>query len=135
MPTDDGQSFEDLKTRLDEIVSLVSDDSLPLDEALDLYEEAVGIGLAASRIMESAVEETRRQDNAAEERTSTYDNDTDAQAARTLEAAKRTLQEQADRELEHLKTSTERSLKHMDAYYKEHKDALCDKIYHKIIRM
>ena len=93
------------------------------------------IETAASRIMESAVEETRRQDNAAEERTSTYDNDTDAQAARTLEAAKRTLQEQADRELEHLKTSTERSLKHMDAYYKEPKDALCDKIYHKIIRM
>ena len=91
------------------------------------------IETAASRIMESAVEETRRQDNAAEERT--YDNDTDAQAARALEAAKRTLQEQADRELEHLKASTERSLKHMDAYYKEHKDALCDKIYHKIIRM
>ena len=89
------------------------------------------IETAASRIMESAVEETRRQDNAAEERTSTYDNDTDAQAARTLEAAKRTLQEQADQELEHLKTSTERSLRHMDAYYKEHKDALCDKIYHK----
>ena len=43
------------------------------------------IETAASRIMESAVEETRRQDNAAEERTSTYDNDTDAQAARTLE--------------------------------------------------
>ena len=93
------------------------------------------IETAASRIMESAIEETRRQDNAAEERTSTYDNDTDAQAARTLEAAKRTLQEHADRELEHLKTSTERSLKQMDAYYKEHKDALCDKIYHKIIRM
>ena len=93
------------------------------------------IETAASRIMESAVEDTRRQDNAAEERTSTYDNDTDAQAARALEAAKRTLQEQADRELEHLKTSTERSLKQMDAYYKEHKDALCDKIYHKIIRM
>ena len=43
------------------------------------------IETAASRIMESAVEETRRQDNAAEERTSTYDNDTDAQAARELE--------------------------------------------------
>lgn len=39
------------------------------------------------------IEETRRQDNAAEERTSTYDNDTDAQAARALEASKRTLQE------------------------------------------
>ena len=52
MTQDDARSFEDLKTRLDEIVALVSDDSLPLDEALDLYEEAVGIGLSASRIME-----------------------------------------------------------------------------------
>ena len=93
------------------------------------------IETAASRIMESAVEETRRQDKAAEERTSSYDNDTDAQAARTLEAAKRTLQEQADQELEHLKSYTERALKHMDAYYKEHGNALCDEIYHKIIRM
>lgn len=62
MPTDDGQSFEDLKTRLDEIVSLVSDDSLPLDEALDLYEEAVGIGLAASRIMEQDITAQDAQD-------------------------------------------------------------------------
>ena len=38
MAHDDARSFEDIKTRLDEIVSLVSDDSLPLDEALDLYE-------------------------------------------------------------------------------------------------
>ncbi|MFR2718552.1 MAG: hypothetical protein ACLTA7_04545 [Ruminococcus sp.] len=36
------------------------------------------IETAASRIMESAVEETRRQDNAAEDVLS-YDNDTDAQ--------------------------------------------------------
>lgn len=55
MTQDDARSFEDLKTRLDEIVALVSDDSLPLDEALDLYEEAVGIGLSASRIMEEGI--------------------------------------------------------------------------------
>lgn len=55
MTQDDARSFEDLKTRLDEIVALVSDDSLPLDEALDLYEEAVGIGLSASRIMEERI--------------------------------------------------------------------------------
>lgn len=51
------------------------------------------IETAASRIMESAVEETRRQDNAAEERTSTYDNDTDARLPEHWKAAKRTLQE------------------------------------------
>lgn len=55
MTQEDARSFEDLKTRLDEIVVLVSDDSLPLDEALDLYEEAVGIGLSASRIMEEGI--------------------------------------------------------------------------------
>ena len=55
MTAEDARSFEELKTRLDEIVSLVSDDSLPLDEALDLYEEAVGIGLSASRIMEEGI--------------------------------------------------------------------------------
>lgn len=57
MSHDDARSFKDIKTRLDEIVSLVSDDSLPLDEALDLYEEAVGIGLQASRIMEEGIAE------------------------------------------------------------------------------
>lgn len=57
MSHDDARSFEDIKTRLDEIASLVSDDSLPLDEALDLYEEAVGIGLQASRIMEEGIAE------------------------------------------------------------------------------
>ena len=57
MSHDDARSFEDIKTRLDEIVSLVSDDSLTLDEALDFYEEAVGIGLQASRIMEEGIAE------------------------------------------------------------------------------
>lgn len=55
MVTDGSQSFGDLKSRLDEIVSLVSDSELPLDQALDLYEEAVGIGLQASRIMEEGI--------------------------------------------------------------------------------
>ena len=47
------QTFEDIKARLDEIVAAVSDEELPLDEALSLYEEAVGIGLTASRIVEA----------------------------------------------------------------------------------
>lgn len=49
------QTFEDIKARLDEIVAAVSDEELPLDEALSLYEEAVGIGLTASRIMEEGI--------------------------------------------------------------------------------
>lgn len=49
------QTFEDIKARLDEIVAAVSDEELPLDEALGLYEEAVGIGLTASRIMEEGI--------------------------------------------------------------------------------
>lgn len=49
------QTFEDIKARLDEIVAAVSDEGLPLDEALGLYEEAVGIGLTASRIMEEGI--------------------------------------------------------------------------------
>ncbi len=53
--SDSAQSFVDLKNRLDEIVETVADDTLPLEEVLDLYEEAVGIGLTASRIMEEGI--------------------------------------------------------------------------------
>ncbi len=49
------QTFEDIKLRLDQIVAAVSDEELPLEEALGLYEEAVGIGLAASRIIEEGI--------------------------------------------------------------------------------
>ena len=48
-------SFRELKARLDEIVELVSDDSLPLEEALKYYEEAVGLGLEASNILEQGI--------------------------------------------------------------------------------
>ncbi len=57
------QSFEDIKLRLDQIVAAVSDEELPLEEALSLYEEAVGIGLAASRIVEEGL---AAQDEAAQ---------------------------------------------------------------------
>ena len=45
-------SFEELKSRLDEIVEAVNDKDLPLDQALSLYEEAVGLGLRASDLLE-----------------------------------------------------------------------------------
>lgn len=44
--------MSELKQRLDSIVSAVSDDSLPLDEALSLYEEAVALGMRASEMVE-----------------------------------------------------------------------------------
>ena len=52
---DETQDFAALKERLDAIVEAVSDDELPLDQALSLYEEAVGIGLQASALLEQGV--------------------------------------------------------------------------------
>ena len=63
MGEQDPQSFEDMKLRLDQIVAAVSDEDPPLEDALGLYEEAVGIGLAASRIMEEGI---AAQDDAAQ---------------------------------------------------------------------
>lgn len=60
------QTFEDIKARLDEIVAAVSDEELPLDEALSLYEEAVGIGLTASRIVEEGIAAKEKEAESAE---------------------------------------------------------------------
>ncbi len=60
MALESQDSFESLKSRLDEIVEAVSDDSLPLDEALTLYEEAVGLGLRASDLLEEGIDERRQ---------------------------------------------------------------------------
>ena len=45
MANDHLQDFEAIKMRLEEIVEAVSDESIPLDDALDLYEEAVELGM------------------------------------------------------------------------------------------
>ena len=50
--------FEAVKKRLEEIVHAVDDDDLPLDDALDLYEEAVKLGLKASSLLEVGIEPT-----------------------------------------------------------------------------
>lgn len=47
--------FEAVKTRLAEIADAVDDESLSLDEALDLYEEAVKLGLQASNLLEVGI--------------------------------------------------------------------------------
>lgn len=50
------KDFEAVKARLDEIVQAVSDENLPLDDALELYEEAVSLGLRVSDLLEDGVE-------------------------------------------------------------------------------
>lgn len=60
-------SFEELKSRLDEIVEAVNDKDLPLDQALSLYEEAVGLGLRASDLLEQGIDEASVQEALAPE--------------------------------------------------------------------
>ena len=50
MSDDAKPSIGDVRTRLDEIYAAVSDESIELDEALNLYEEAVALGLAACEL-------------------------------------------------------------------------------------
>ncbi len=64
MPNEEYATFEDVKARLDQIVDAVGDDSLPLDDALALYEEAVGLGLRASDLLEEGIEARREAEEA-----------------------------------------------------------------------
>lgn len=57
-------SFEDVKARLDEIVDAVGDENISLDAALDLYEEAVKLGMQASTLLEEGI---AAQEDAAEQ--------------------------------------------------------------------
>lgn len=47
--------MEAVNERLKQIVDSVSDESLPLEDALSLYEEAVGLGMKASELIESDI--------------------------------------------------------------------------------
>ena len=49
------QDFEAVRKRLEEIADAVDDESLSLDDALDLFEEAVSLGLKASDYIEEGV--------------------------------------------------------------------------------
>lgn len=55
--TETYDNFESLKSRLDEIVEAVADETLPLDDALTLYEEAVALGLRATDLLEEDIAE------------------------------------------------------------------------------
>lgn len=48
-------SFESVNERLKEIIRLVGDDSIPLDEALGLFEEAAALGVKASAMLEENI--------------------------------------------------------------------------------
>ena len=56
MANDHLQDFEAIKMRLEEIVEAVSDESIPLDDALDLYVEAVELGMRVSDVLEDDIE-------------------------------------------------------------------------------
>ena len=47
--------FESVKVRLAEIAEEVDDETISLDAALDLYEEAVSLGLKASDLLETGI--------------------------------------------------------------------------------
>ena len=54
-PTEQHNEFESVKARLEEIANAVDDESISLDDALDLYEEAVKLGLQASDLLEVGI--------------------------------------------------------------------------------
>lgn len=49
------QDFGSAKARLEEIAEAVSDENMPLDDALDLFEEAVALGLKVSDLLEDGI--------------------------------------------------------------------------------
>ena len=55
MTENEQPDFESVRNRLAEIAETVDDESLSLDDALDLYEEAVALGLQASDLLETGV--------------------------------------------------------------------------------
>lgn len=66
-------SFGTVTDRLSEIAEVMEDETLPLDDALDLLEEAVALGMQASNLLESdlnerdAVDEDAADEDAADE--------------------------------------------------------------------
>lgn len=51
-----GRNFEDVQTRLAQIVDEVSSEDISLDDALKLYEEAVKLGLSACDLSEQDID-------------------------------------------------------------------------------
>ena len=49
----DREAFTQIRDRLDEIATQVRGDDMPLDTALDLYDEAVKLGMKATELLET----------------------------------------------------------------------------------
>ena len=49
----DREAFTQIRDRLDEIATQVRGDDMPLDVALDLYDEAVKLGMKATELLET----------------------------------------------------------------------------------
>ncbi len=49
----DREAFTQIRDRLDEIATQVRGDDVPLDAALDLYDEAVKLGMKATELLET----------------------------------------------------------------------------------
>ena len=80
MPTNDAlDDFEAIKNRLEEILDLVGNDDLPLDDALDLYEEAIALGMRVSDAIEEGIviDEQTLEGPAAQDRSSEEANEDD----------------------------------------------------------
>lgn len=56
-PADSYTSFSDINERLERIVQQTADDTLSLDDALALYEEAVQLGLQVSSLIENTMDQ------------------------------------------------------------------------------
>lgn len=52
------QDFGDVKQRLEQIAAAVADENMPLDEALDLFEEAVSLGMQVTDLLEVGLEDS-----------------------------------------------------------------------------
>ena len=58
----DLQNYSQVKERLDVIVDKVTDENISLDEALDLYDEAVSLASRASELIEIVEENDENQE-------------------------------------------------------------------------
>lgn len=99
MTSDSYDTFEDVKKRLDEIVDAVGDESLSLDDALSLYEEAVGLGLRASDLLEEHIEAEQDDEDVAADGVDTSeeaDQPLMGQEALTIHAATEDAKSEAD---------------------------------------
>ena len=61
---DEIMGYADIKERIADITAAVADDGLTLDEALDLYEEAVDLGSKASAAINDAITVSNEQAHA-----------------------------------------------------------------------